>query len=453
MGFGAVIAGLILLFNPVISVVDIIPDAIGFFLIVGGLTKMSYFVNQIAQARSLFLKLAFVEVIKIFSIAFIPYTSGSALVLMTFVFGVVELIIFIPAVNNLFEGLSFAGLWYNGTAMYKKKTVRNREVELLTSVKRFVLFFYVFRVCATFIPEMTELQMYDYLGEVKTIQRSLVSYKPVLYVMFSLAVIIIGIIYIKKVVSYFGMIAKDKPFIDSLNRKYTVDILSNDTFFIALSMKRATMLFIFSTVASIMFYVEGVNMFVGIISAALLICAAVIVRRYVKLATFIIPIAAVRGILSVVNLIRQYNYFAEYTVEAIDHIETAHNMYYSMAMLECVEYILALAAVLLFIISLMKAVKAHLEICGIQTETVQYSKHNRDLETYNTVGGKLLLCSILAILNYGFDASYHYILPNMSLITVLPALTTVVSLIYIVYVIYSVNNINALLYDKEIEMN
>ena len=115
MGIGLVLAGLILLFNPVIIVVDVIPDAVGFFLIAAGLTKMSCFIGKIEEARQTFLKLAFVEVAKLFSIVILPYASGSADVLLAFVFGLIEGFLFVPAVRNLFEGLSFAALWYGGT--------------------------------------------------------------------------------------------------------------------------------------------------------------------------------------------------------------------------------------------------------------------------------------------------------------------------------------------------
>lgn len=466
MGFGAVIAGFILLFNPVINVVDIIPDAVGFFLIVGGLTKISYIIGKISQARDLFWKLAFVEVIKIFSIALIPYTSGSALVLLSFVFGFVELMLFIPAMNYLFEGLSFAGMWHNGTAIYAKKikevkgkddngnkTTEKKEIELLASVKKFMIFFYAFRVGATLLPELTELELYDYVGEVRTLQRSWASYKPAFYVIFAIAVLVLGIIYIKKVVSYFGAIRKDKQFIENLERKYTEDILPKETFFIARNMKRAMMLFVLSAAASFIFNVDGINILVGIISSSLLIAAAVIVGKYVRLAKVVIPIAAIRSIISIVTVVLQYRYFNEYSIEAIAWIEGAYNQYYIMAAVECVEYIIAMASVLLFITSLMKAVKAHLEVCGIQTENVQYSKKNRDLETYNTIGGKLLMCSIVTIINFAFDCLYHYLMPNMPSITILTTLTSAVSILYILYVIHTTNTINSLLYDKEIQMN
>ena len=267
MGFGLVIAGLIFLFNPVIHVVDILPDAVGFFLITAGLTKLSYIVGKIQLARDWFFKLAFLETAKFFSVALIPYTSGSALVLMAFVFGIAEVFLFVNAVNQLFEGISFAGLWYNGTTMYGKITkrklsvVRNnkgkftlkrkeREYERIVFIKRSILSFYIFRVIATFIPEMTELQMYDYIGEVKAIQNRLTYYKPFLYVVFGIAVIVSGIVFLVRSISYFRSIRNDAKFISSLEKKYVTDILPWETFFTAINMRRSMLLFMIALVTS-----------------------------------------------------------------------------------------------------------------------------------------------------------------------------------------------------------
>ncbi len=467
MGFGLVIAGLIFLFNPVIHVVDILPDAVGFFLITAGLTKLSYIVGKIQLARDWFLKLAFLETVKFFSVALIPYTSGSALVLMAFVFGIVEIFLFVNAVNQLFEGISFAGLWYNGTAMYGKITqrklsvVRNnkgkftlkrieRESERIVFIKRSILSFYIFRVIATFIPEMTELQMYDYIGEVKAIQNRLTYYKPFLYVVFGIAVVISGIVFLSRATAYFRSIRNDAKFISSLETKYVTEILPRETFFTAINMRRSLMLFMLALVTSIMIPIDGVNICIGAISSVLLICAAVIMGKYSKAAKLVIPIAAVRTVLSIVNFILQIRYFSEYTVEAVEWIENAYNQYYTMAYVANVEYIIALASVILFLTALMKSVKTHLESFGIQTENAQYSKKNRDLEIYNAVGGKLLLCSILAILHYSFACAFHHLLPGMDVISVISA---VVTLIYIAYAIYTVNFIGNMIYDKEIEMN
>ena len=75
MGFGMVLAGFILLFNPMIHVIDLIPDVIGFLLIAVGLTKTSFFVSRIDDARRLFWKLVIIEGIKLPSFLMIPYGS------------------------------------------------------------------------------------------------------------------------------------------------------------------------------------------------------------------------------------------------------------------------------------------------------------------------------------------------------------------------------------------
>lgn len=467
MGFGLLIAGFMFLLNPVIHVVDILPDAVGFFLIFAGLTKMSYIVGKIQLSRDWFFKLAFLEVIKFFSIIFVPYTSGSALVLMTFVFGLAEIFLFVNAVNQLFEGISFAGLWYSGSSMYGNIAVRRtgivkktdgrkgigrvtRNVERIAFIKRTVLGFYIFRVLATFVPEMTELQMYDNIGEVKAIGYRLTYYKPFLYVVFSIAVVIYAIVFAVRVCRYFGNIRNDGKFITSLTEKYERDILPKESFFTAIGMKRVLILFTFAVVTSFILPVDGVNICVGAISSILLIVAAVILRKYVKFAVLVIPAAAVRIVMSVVNFVLQIGYFREYTVEAVEWIEKAYNQYYTMTGVACVEYVIALASVIVFLTALMKAIKKHLEGFGVETESAQYSKRNRDLEIYNAVGGKLLLCSILAILHYSFACAFHYLLPSMDVISVI---VMVVTLIYAAYAVYTVNFIGSMVYDKEIELN
>ena len=86
---------------------------------------------------------------------------------------------------------------------------------------------------------------------------------------------------------------------------------------------------------------------------------------------------------------------------------------------------------------------------GIQTDNAMYSKRNRDLETYNVIGGKLLLTSVLAILHYVVASAYRYLLVDFSLVLVV---TTAVTLVYAAYAIYSMRVIDTLLYDKEIEL-
>ena len=456
MGFGLLTAGFILLFNPVIMFPifgDILPDAVGFFLIAAGLTRLSSFIGRIAEAREGFLKLAFADTCVYIAMLTLVRASGSAKPLLALVAGIIEAMLFIPSIVKLFEGLSFAGLWYGGTAVYAKKTVthgsRTWEIETATALKRYMIFFYLLRITATLVPELSELQMYDYLGTVDRRAFDMVYFKPMFYILFSTVVTAFGIVYIVRVSRFFRSLQNDRPFVTALRDKYTRDILPKTNYFIAKRMKLVLALFGFSAATALIFPLDNINVMVGVISSGFLIASAALLLRYEKTAFLALILAGVLCVLSVVNLVQQILYFNDYSADAVLRVTTAYNRYYRMAMTEVIEYLVALASVLIFSVALMKAVKAHLEIMGIQTDNPMYSKRNRDLETYNTVGGKLLLTCILAILNYVVSCSYQYLLVDFSLVLVV---TTAVTILYAAYAVYSMRTIDTLLYDKEIEM-
>ncbi len=451
MAWGMIIAGFVLLANPVINVVDVLPDAIGFFLIAAGMTKTSYFIDELSKAREFFIKLGFLESVKLLSIVSVPYISGSGKLLLSFVFGLIELMWIIPAVNAFFEGLAFMGLWYSGDSIYASKTKTNHKTkEKIKTVKDYILFFYVLRVCATVFPELTELQMYDNLGEVSALSIRLVNYKSSLYILMGFLVTVCGIIFIIKTAGYFGHISKDKKLAEALDTKYKNDILTNTKMFLAKNMKTALIVFMFSAIFEFVIAADGVNLIVGLIPSAMLIISACIIRKYLKKTVILIPFAGVRIVLSIVNLFVQINYYKEYSIEAVEWITTAYDKYYRLAALNAVENVFALASVVIYLFVLAYGVKEHLSICGIDADSVQYSKKNRDLETYNTISGKILMCTILAIINYIFAALYNYMAVSVSLTTLIDS---VITIIYIVYVIYTVNTINELLYDKELELS
>ena len=456
MGLSLTGAGFVFLFNPVIMTIDILPDALGFFLIALGLTKMSYFVGKLASAREMFVRLSSAELLKVFSMLFLQYSDGTGKLLLTFIFSIAEVIMFIPALFKLFEGLDFAAMEYNGTAMYAKKIGKNRkkrkktkQVDVMTNTRNYILFFYVLRVCLTVIQELTELQMYDYLGEVTAFSRSLSSYKPLLYVLFSIIILILGIIYLCKTCGFFNSLKNDKIFVETLKNKYERDILPRDTFFTARRMKTALFLFSCAALTSFVMTFDGVNIFVGIISSVFLVFAAAVIARDAKVAQFVFPLAAARGIISIVCAVLQIRYFGEYNEEAVLWISGAAKQYYTLAALEVSESVFAIASFVVFLFALSKAVKIHLRHFGIQNDSAQFSKQNRDAEVSNAVNTKLLCCAILAFINFALAAAYYYILVSFQFIVFI---NSAVSFVFIAYAFVTSATVNSLVYKDEAEI-
>lgn len=446
MGFGYLLIGFLFLINPVIHVMDLLPDCIGFFLIVKGLSKPALFIDHLAASKSHFWKLALIDLVKVFAILFWPLVSDSGMLLLTFVFSIFEVLYFIPAISSLYEGMTFAALWYQGEAVYAKKVKKNKTKELGTAWRNAAIVFYCLRVAASIAPELTALQLFDYVGVVHAGAIEYSYYKPFLYVLLGLIVLIVGIVWYVRTYRYWNGIRKDAFFCANLNRKYETDIVPNSGLFCAIRMKKVMFCYLAAVVTSLFFILEGVNILTGVISAGFLIAAALLMAKYVKLAYAVVPLALVRAGMAVWNLVQQYLYFSDYgSTEAVEWITNAYNMYYFMAFTETIEYIIAMVGAVLFLVCFMKAVRIHLEETGVQTEHIQYSKQSRDLEIYNMAGSRLLLNAALAIVNYIVACVYHYALVDISAMGVI---TTVVTLIWIAQTIFTVTLIGEQVYNR-----
>ncbi|MBO4452650.1 MAG: hypothetical protein J5793_01825 [Clostridia bacterium] len=150
-----VIAGAIILCNPVIGMVDILPDAIGALLIFAGLTRASYSNDRFDRARKLALWIAVAEAVKhLFAIP--VQTSGvSSNVLAAVAFSVVaEALLFILFFMNYFAGLDEEST-KNGYTV---------TVEKLPSARFTAFVFTGIRLAANLAPELFAIPEVDREG-------------------------------------------------------------------------------------------------------------------------------------------------------------------------------------------------------------------------------------------------------------------------------------------------
>ncbi len=463
MGFGLILTGFILMFNPVIHIVDLLPDVIGFLLIIIGLSKMSLLASQLAKARESFVKLAYLELAKTLLILFLPSMDGTMRLLWAFIFGVCEILVFVSAVGALFEGLSFTGLWFNGTAVFAKKRKKSLRVTLnpkrkatigfvesekdvLTATKNFTIFFFVYRNVMTILPELCELELYEYVGTVSSYDRSLASFKPLFYILEFILVFALGIAYIRKVVLFWLSVAKDTDYNESLMNKYAEDVATRTTFFAARKMQIVFGLVGISALFSLPIRSDGVSLFVGIISAGFLIAAAILVSSFRKSMRIVIPIAVVRGVLSVVNLFNQVKYFAEYNELDVLHFEKLYVPYYTMATTILVEYVLMAVAYVLFFVLILRVVRENIGQFGISHESVQYSKKRRDEEKFRQVKHRTVAAVIFTLIAFGVAAAYPFMKVYYDIFSLVEIIAVIV---WVIYMVVFTDHVKRNIYDDE----
>ena len=307
MKIGYILAGMIFLFNPHINIIDVLPDVIGYILILHGLSKISDLERNLLSAKDKFFKLAWLSAAKLACLLITPIFDETLYLIFTFCFGLLEVMWMIPAFVDMFHGISFleerytrhrtrhtAGSALRAGGLLDKtdfaegrvyfevygKTRENAEIPADEELVRLpggnvtvcaayegftardenktpyfyesaearvisVIFAIVRAVCAC-LPEVTAIMS---TGDSYVHSNYTNDYSGLRYLLeAALAVVagVIGIMWLIRMIRYFRVFMKDTPFLEKLSEKYDAEIVPNK----ALWVKRRTLSFcLFSSAA------------------------------------------------------------------------------------------------------------------------------------------------------------------------------------------------------------
>ncbi|MBQ9748233.1 MAG: hypothetical protein IJV98_05560 [Clostridia bacterium] len=307
MKIGYILAGMIFLFNPHINIVDVLPDVIGYILILHGLFKISDLERNLQSARRRFLNLAWLSAAKLACLLITPIFDETLYLIFTFCFGLLEMMWMIPAFIDLFAGIAFLedrhtshrtrfdperksrfggvldktdfadGRVYfevyeknkqNGEYPADEERVRfpGGEVTVCASYEGFVardekktpyfyasdearvisVIFVIVRALCACLPEVTALMSTgdSYVHSHYTNNYS--GLRILLSAVLALVALAVGIVWLCRMVKYFRVFMNDTPFLAALSARYEAEVVPNKPLWI----KRGTLAFcLFSTVA------------------------------------------------------------------------------------------------------------------------------------------------------------------------------------------------------------
>ncbi|MBQ9921830.1 MAG: hypothetical protein IJO52_06565 [Clostridia bacterium] len=223
MGTGFIICGIIFLLNPNINIVDILPDIIGYALIYHGLFRFSDIDDRFTYAREKAKWLMIVSAAKLVFVFMLPSSSDSDVLLFTFCFAVVELLLCIPMFTEFFGGMNYI------CSRYDNETALKYESE----AKFFVIGFVVIKNVITLIPELFSLSDtsygleldYDHYKNLANVEAA----KKICIIGAFALVLVCGIVMGVKFISYLKKFTSDREFIGRLKSYYEENIMSDTT--------------------------------------------------------------------------------------------------------------------------------------------------------------------------------------------------------------------------------
>lgn len=277
-GISAIIAAVFFLFNPEIIYIDVLPDAVGFLLILLGLRRMRDICAYIEESYRKFRNMLIVSAVKILTVIWLfgvnQYERPTVMLLLTFVFGVIDIIWLIPAWNALFDGMTYLADTCGGTAPLRQGK-RTASCSYSDTMKRFTAVFVVLKAILTTLPEFSVMSEQLYDDKVMDWYRFIGLFRGAA----AIVLLIFGIVWLVRIVRYFRSLIKDEDFIFGLHGKYNKEILPKKGLFTCRRIALVMTLFCAAALLTLDITVDRVNLIPDVLSAAFFAAAFVSVRK------------------------------------------------------------------------------------------------------------------------------------------------------------------------------
>ena len=341
--------------------------------------------------RAIFISLAKYISIYLLDKFFVDIEQNVSLLLFTFVFSFLELIVLIPAYKKLFEGFLSLGLLYGGDAVYYTK--KAGKANLTEKAFRFTfIFLSIQKLCAT-LPEFTTL-----------ISHSFYEFIILLRVFGIIIVIPFGIVWLIKMIKYCHFVKKDKMFINAISSIYEEKASANPHFFTVRVLSTGLLVLAIGLITSIDVYSDGVNILPDYFCYAGILFSAVFLMKYSKkwLPTAIVSFLGV--IISAIQQISNNNFVKNHYFSEISKKIEAYNAYYTAFFFKLAEAIIFAVTIATMIAFLWDIYKNYSDLSRIER-----GREHREFKRIFVRGAVTI--AILAAMTVASGVFYYYAQP------------------------------------------
>ncbi len=416
IGIGHLTLALLFLFNPNLTVIDPLPDFIGYILLCAGIGRLSDIHDRVGEAHKAFKKMILIDAGKWLAVFWVfgmsvPSERNSSLLLWTFVFAVLEFIFLIPAYVKLFDGLTQVGYLYPCKAIFGKNERKSKADRMRALTVAFV----IAKAVLTVLPELADLTnaSYDENGGGFV---NLYNYIGLMRAMAFIPVFIFGIIWLINLLVYFRAIARDTAFIDALSEKYEKDILPRQGLFVRRNFSTVILLLTVAACLTVDFRLDDQNLIPDFLAAAMFIVAFFFVKKYIGLKTkgFILPTLAYT-VFSIASAILEYNFFSRYYLGAIIKSDAARALYISIVTVNIIKGLCLFAVLYVLYRALCKTVSLHTGYV-VGMERVGESEERMIGEIHRELKKNLIYSLVAAGLYIASDICYDILVSKLNFI-------------------------------------
>ena len=402
IGFSLLPIAFLFLFEPGYTLVDPIPDFLGYIILCIAIINLADICPRIQEAYEGFRRGILINVLRFIAAYlldkyFADISKALGLLIFCFVFSIFELIVIIPAYRNLFEGLLHLGMMHDGNAVYLKriKTIKitdkndGKEKIIIKESRRnitekmyfFTVFFLMLRHAAMVLPEFTTL-----------ISNTQYEFITILRIFGILITLPMGIAWIIKALVYCAKIRKDKVFIAELSDIYLKKVRENPNFYTVRVITSGIYTIVAALALSTDFYSKYINIVPDYIFFILIFVAALLLRKFSKkwiaLSCISVSGIVISGISHYLSIVFHRDFYPNAIRKNLD----AYYAYYKMLGFHAAEAIILLLAVFFVVLLLWDIYRVHSDL----SSATSISEIKEGSRRYRWGATFTLLCAALS---------------------------------------------------------
>jgi hypothetical protein len=341
---GLWVTALIFLSNPNFHALDLLPDAIGYLLLIAALRRVSALDESFSEVTRAFRRMAWLSVARgvglVWALALVGASEKPVLLLViSFALGVLELMTILPACTQLFKGLSYLATRLDGKIVFEgararriarltyklrraeemgncdaarrqkldrriRRLARHQREDITDRVCFSCQLFAVVKTALCVLPELSSLSNASY--EAGAIRVNWYNYINLFRVFAMFIGMIVGAVWLARMIDYCRRIAKDTPLWERLLHKCEEDELAHPERVPARHMRWAIGWLTAACVFHANLYFEDVNVLPSFLAPAALVAFLLTLWRYLprKLCYIGLPVFGLHTAMSV------YTYFS-----------------------------------------------------------------------------------------------------------------------------------------------
>ena len=328
-------------FNPLVSNVDILPDIVGYLLVMKAFSKMSYIHEYAEDLCKSARTMAIISLAKVLSIALISSLDPTMSLLLSFVFGIIESIFGIPFFIKLFN------VYNHMASSCGEKVSSNVE----SKMERFTIAAFVSRLVLAFLPDLTALS----LNNAFTLETDYTyfRFKP-LFIGFSVITsLIIGIVWL---IRYIRFVKKNitRNVIEQYNITFEEKTENKQSLFLAKENMRVLMFMIIGTISifDFSFGYLNIDIFQDAIFTAfatLSLIYLIVKELYKPDKSFVLlgAVAIIHVVSSIFEIAAKKRYFTKYSYQSMLKVSEAEDLYFTLCIGAIISSIVTILSIVL----------------------------------------------------------------------------------------------------------